>query len=285
LELPKIIESPDFQAKLKQRITDFTNSYKKIVPAFTAPTPADPIYHILVELTLVEVIGIEKVNKAAYAQLLKLSNDIEFIAKGKIRPSEGYEAFRERVRGMKDQVSPAGTPAMYKALTFLFGEATIGTDDQAVSASVLDAYVEPVNNEQVKGELLIHVFTNTSNQALKDAVLKALKDAFARDEVKPALDKVTFRSATDVPITINALISLSPGYTKEHRKIIEENFRERFASQVRLGWTPTTSWIVKELHQVGVRSVILKVPQTTINVQEYRYASISKLELTVEEAA
>ncbi|MDQ3234232.1 MAG: hypothetical protein M3Q07_20690 [Pseudobdellovibrionaceae bacterium] len=280
MELPQIIETPEFQAKLKATIDRFTKSYKVIVLDFEEPTPADPLYHILVELTLNDVIGIERTNAAAYAQLVKLSNEIEFIFKGKIRAGESYDAYRQRMRGTKDQASPAGTPAMYKALTFLYGEASIAGDTETRTASVVDAHVQAAN-----GELLISVLVNSDAKDLKDAVVSALAKAFEKETVKPALDKVTFIEARSVSFNITAAISLSPGYTQAHKETIERNFREKFESQRKLGWAPTTSWIVRELHQHGVRSVILQAPVSNIPVQADRYAVISKLELAVEEAA
>jgi phage-related baseplate assembly protein len=280
LDLPQIIETPDFQAEFKDALKRFTESYRKIVPDFSEPTAADPIYHILIELTLNKVIGTEKINSAAYAQLVKLSNEIDFIFKGKIRPGESFEAYRDRMRGTKDQASTAGTPAMYKALTFLYGEASLTAAGVTRTASVMDAYVQAAN-----GELLISVLINSDAADLKAAVVNALTDAFKKESVKPALDSVTFIEARAVPFSINAVISLQPGYSKSYQARIEENFKKSFEAQKKLGWAPTMSWIVRELHQPGVRSVILQSPATNIPVQADRYATITRLDLTVEESA
>ncbi|MDQ3232506.1 MAG: hypothetical protein M3Q07_11845 [Pseudobdellovibrionaceae bacterium] len=280
MDLPNIIETPDFQSKLRDTIQRFTAAYKKVYPDFTEPTPADPIYHLLVELVLISVIGTEKINHAAYAQLVKLSNEIEFIFKGKIRDGESYEAYRERMRGTKDLAAPAGTDAMYKALTFLFGEATLGTGDNGKSASVMDAFVQ-----NVEGELFIHALINSDAADLKKAVVDALTAAFRKENVKPALDKVTFLPANATPFVISAIVTLNPGYTADYQSTIEKNFRTRFEAHRKLGWVPTVSWIVKELHQPGVKSVIMRSPTTNITVQAERYALISKLELSVETAA
>lgn len=279
MELPKIIESPDFQAKLKTTVERFANSYRKLVPDFTAPTPADPLYHILVEITLNDVIGIERVNHAAYAQLVKLSNEIDFIFKGKIREGESFEAYRERMRGTKDLASPAGSTAMYKALSFLYGEASIGDGDEARKASVVDAHVQTAS-----GQLLISVLINSDATDLKETVLRSLTRAFEKETIRPPLDSVTFIEARPVPFSISAVISLDPGYTEDHRATIESSFRQKFESHKKLGWAPSVSWIVRELHQTGVRSLVLTSPESDIPVQAARYATISRLELTVEEA-
>lgn len=279
MSLPNVIESPYFQTKFNERLTAFTKRYQELVPAFEVPTPADPIYQVLIELTLVEVIGVEKVNLAAYAQLVKLSNDIEFIFKGKIREGESFEAYRERMRGTRDLASPAGSEAQYRALTFLYGEASVIKNGQTMTASVMDAFVQ-----NVAGDLLIHVLINSDETELKAAVVAALTSAFKKESVKPALDAVSFIEARDTPFVISALITLSPGYTQSYRETIEKNFREKFEAQKRLGWAPTVSWIIKELHQTGVKSVILRSPVTNIPVQAERYAKIQRLDLIVEES-
>jgi phage-related baseplate assembly protein len=219
----------------------------------------------------------EKINFAAFSQLLKLSNDIDFIFKGKIRPGEAPAAYRERMRGTRDQACPAGTNAMYKALTFLFGEATIGSGTDVATASVMDAFVQSVN-----GQLLIHVLINSDVPALKSAVITALTEAFKQEAIKPALDSVTFIEARSVPFAISASVTLQPGYGIDYKEKIEANFREAFEAQKRLGWVPAVSWIVKELHQAGVKSLILTSPTTNNPVLPERYASISSLDLSVE---
>ncbi|MDQ3231782.1 MAG: hypothetical protein M3Q07_08185, partial [Pseudobdellovibrionaceae bacterium] len=166
------------------------------------------------------------------------------------------------------------------ALTFLYGEATLGTEKNARTASVMDAFVQ-----NVEGDLFIHVLINSDAADLKAAVIKALTDAFKKETVKPALDRVTFLEARPTPFVISAIIILSPGYGASHQGAIETAFRARFEAQKKLGWVPTVSWIVKELHQPGVKSVIMRSPETNIPVQAERYASISKLELSVEASA
>lgn len=280
MELPDIIETPNFQVLLSENIDRFTALAAKSIPGFTKPTAADPSYHLLVELTLLRVIITEKINAAAYAQLIKLTNDLEFIFNGKIRPGESYEAYRERMRGTRDQASPAGTDAMYKALTFLYGEYRDSAGRDPRSASVMDAFVQNVN-----GDILIHVLINSDAADLKAGVLSTLTDAFKKEGVKPALDFVTLIEARAVPFTISAGITLLPGYGLDYKTTIETNFKASFDAQKKLGWAPAVSWITKELHQTGVKSVILKSPVTNIPVQPERYAAISRLDLTVETSA
>ncbi len=277
--LPKIIETPDFQKSLEENLDRFTALAREKIPGFTRPTPADPAYHLLVEITLLRVIITEKTNAAAYAQLIKLSNDLEFIFKGKLRPGEDYEAFRARMRGTRYLASPAGTVAMYKALAFLYGEATLGTGRDTRSASVKDAHVQVSG-----GAILVHVLVSSEAADLKAAVVSALTEAFCQEGVKHALDSVPFRAALTTPFPIAATISLMPGFGQDHKVILEKNFRERFEVEKRLGWVPTVSWIIKELHQTGVRSVVLRSPVSNIPVQPERYAVISTLDLTVETA-
>ncbi|HET9235916.1 MAG TPA: hypothetical protein VFO10_01625 [Oligoflexus sp.] len=281
MDLPKIIESPEFKAIFADKLARFTSLCRESVTAdFSEPTAADPSWHHLVEIALTELVIREKINAAAYSQLIKLSNDLEFIFNGKIRSDESFEAYRDRMRGRKYEASSAGTIAMYKALTFLYGEATVGTGNEARTASIQDCYVQ-----NVAGDILIHVIVNSETTDLRNAALGALTEAFKSERVKPALDSVSFRLATPVPITISGTISLMPGYGLDYRGAIETQFRARFEAEKRLGWAPAVSWISKELHQAGVRSVVLRSPVSNIPVQPERYPVISSLNLTLEVAA
>jgi phage-related baseplate assembly protein len=281
MDLPKIIDSPEYKAILADKLARFTALCRQSVAAdFPEPTAADPSWHHLAEISLTELTIREKINAAAYAQLIKLSGDLDFIFSGKIRSGETFEAYRGRMRGRKYEASSAGTVAMYKALTFLHGEATIETRNEIRTASVQDCHVQ-----NVKGELLIHIIVNSEAQDLRAAVLGNLTEAFKNEGVKPALDAVSFRLATPVPINIGGMVSLMPGYGADYRTIIESQFRARFESEKRLGWAPAVSWISKELHQTGVRSVVLLSPVSNIPVQPERYPVIGTLNLTMEVAA
>ncbi len=280
MDLPKVIDSHEYKAILADKLARFTALCRQSVAAdFPEPTAADPSWHHLAEISLTELMIREKINAAAYAQLVKLSNDLDFIFNGKIRSGESFEAYRDRMRGRKYEASSAGTIAMYKALTFLYGEATLGTGMEARTASVQDCFVQNVN-----GELLIHIIVNSEAQDLRAAVLGNLTEAFRSERVKPALDSVSFRMAGTVPITISGTVSLMPGFAADYRGDIEREFRARFEAEKRLGWAPAVSWITRELHQTGVRSVVLRSPVSNIPVQPERYPVISSLNLTIEVA-
>jgi phage-related baseplate assembly protein len=281
MNLPNVIDSPEYKAIFAEKMARFTALCRQSVAAdFPEPTAADPSWHHLAEISLTELMIREKINAAAYAQLIKLSGDLDFIFNGRIRSGESFEAYRERMRGRKYEASSAGTVAMYKALTFLHGEATIGIGSETRTASVQDCHVQNVN-----GELLIHIIVNSDAQDLRALVLGNLTEAFKNERVKPALDVVSFRHATTVPINISGTISLMPGFGADYRAIIENQFRARFEAEKRLGWAPAVSWISKELHQTGVRSVVLRSPVSNIPVQPERYPVIGTLNLTMEVAA
>jgi phage-related baseplate assembly protein len=281
MNLPNVIENPEFQAILAQKLVSFTAAARaEISPDFPEPTPADPSWHHLAELSLTELIIREKNNAAAYAQLIKTSNDLEWIFKTSIRPGESLEAYRDRMRGRKYEAAPAGTTAMYRAQTFLHGEATLGTGKDERKAAVQDCYVE-----NVKGDILIHVLVNSEAADLKTAVIKKLTEAFKDERVKPFLDVVAFTVATSVPFVISGTIKLLPGFGQDYKATIEKAFREKMEAQKRLGWAPSVSWIIRELHQTGVKSLVLKSPSSNVDVQPQRYAAISTLDLTVEVSA
>jgi phage-related baseplate assembly protein len=278
--LPTIVTPISFDETFQKKLRNFTENYQKEVPEFKTPTPADPLYHILVEVALSELIGSERISQAGYAQLLKYSKDLEVLFKAQIGPDETYEEYVERMVNSLSLVSTAGTVAQYKALTFLFGRVRYEEGKESSLARVRGAYVEPAG----EGQLLIHILTNTDRRDLNDKILKALTDTFDGETVKPVLDDVTFQMANSIPVSIQGTIYLKPGYTKDYKTTVEETLGRRWNEELALGWQPTTSWIVKELHQLGVKSVILTNPVTDTIVPNKQYASIRMLELNYVEA-
>ncbi|WP_218110302.1 baseplate J/gp47 family protein [Oligoflexus tunisiensis] len=279
-DLPTIVTPISFDETFQKKLQSFTENYQKEVPEFKTPTPADPLYHILVEIALSELIGSERISQAGYAQLLKYSKDLEILFKSKLRPGETYEEFVERMVNSLSLVSTAGTVAQYKALTFLFGRVRYEEGKESKLARVRGAYVESAG----EGQLLIHILTNTDRKDLNDKVLEALTETFYSEMVRPVLDRVTFQMANSIPVSIQGTIYLKPGYTNDYKATVEDTLRKRWNEELALGWQPTTSWIVKELHQLGVKSVILTNPVTDTIVPNKQYASIKMLELNYVEA-
>jgi len=279
-ELPTIVQPISFEETFQKKLKDFTKAYQAKVPDFKTPTPADPLYHIIAEIALSELIGSQRISQAGLAQLLKYSKDLEFLFKSKVQPGESYEEFAERAINELALVSTAGTVAQYKAGTFVFGRISYEEDKETKVAKVRGAYVEPAG----QGKLLIHILTNTGRDDLNNLILEKLAATFAGEEVRPALDNVTFQLARSVNVPIQGTVFLKPGYTAAYKKTIEETFRARWEQEKVLGWQPTTSWVVKELHQAGVKSIKLTNPSTDTVVPASQFASIDTMDLTYIEA-
>lgn len=279
-ELPTIVEPISFEQTFQKKLNSFTTAYQAQVPDFKTPTPADPVYHIIAEIALSELIGSQRISQAGLAQLLKYSKDLEFLFKSKVQPGETYEDFAERMINGLGLVSTAGTAAQYKALTFLYGILSYKDGDAAKIAKVRGAYVQAAG----QGQLLVHLLTNTDRPDLNTLILDKLAAVFKGEEVRPALDSVFFQLANAVRVPIQGVVYLKPGYTVEYQKTLEETFRARWEQEKVLGWQPTTSWVVKELHQTGVKSVLLTNPSTDTPVAEKEYAAIDRIELVYVEA-
>lgn len=279
-ELPTIVETISFEETFQKKLLSFTARYKARVPDFETPTPADPLYHIIIEIALSELIGAQRISQAGLSQLLRYSKDLEFLFKSKAQPGESYEEFAERMINSLSLVSTAGTVAQYKALTFVYGRISYEEGEESKFAKVRGAYVEPA----AAGQLLIHVLTNTDNTDLNAKILQTLTEIFAGEEVRPALDTVTFQLARAVEVPIQGVVFLKPGYTVEYQKTLEAAFRTSWEKEKVLGWQPTTSWVVKELHQTGVKSIKLSNPSTDTVIPPFQYASIQRIELEYVEA-
>lgn len=283
--LPSIIENLSFEAIFREKLSRFTQYMQGKIPGFKEPLPADPSYAVLSELSFSEVIIREKINQAAYTQLLRYTQELESIFDGQRRVGESYEDFRLRMRNRKHEASAAGSIEQYKALSFLFGEASRTVNGIEEKISVVDAYVESVKNpDSGERRIFIHVMPSSEEEDLKKLLLKAIEKGLSSERIRPALDEISVIEASITPYIVTGTLTLEPAYDDDYAQRLIENMKKAFHLQRKLGWAAATSWFAKELHAPGVRSVLLTSPVSDQPVEMNSYGRLELVALDIVRA-
>lgn len=210
LSAPDIVEALDFETIFAAMLADL----KAREPSFSALVESDPAYKILEVAAYRELLIRQRVNEAAKAVMLSsaIGADLDQIganynvARKLITPADPdavppveavYEAdddFRARIQLAFEGLSTAGPAGAYQF------HALSVTD-------VKDVGIKSPN----PGEVLVSVLSNTGD-GTADAALITSVDAVLNDEdVRPLTDQVTVQSATIVPYTINATLTIADG--------------------------------------------------------------------------
>jgi phage-related baseplate assembly protein len=271
--MPQIIEDLNFQKILSDKLDRFTADYKQTVPEFERPGPADPIYRVLSEQSLTELVIREKINAVGLAQLLKLSAELDFLFAGKRLEGESLLSFRERMLNRLSAISPAGPLTMYEGLAFI--AANDGIIDPEVWP-ILDVYAETKS-----GKVIVYLQPNPSSAVAPATSLAKVKTFLSQKHIRPALDDFDVQLAVERSINITASFFLESGLGQNHLTKVETALRAAWRSKSRLGWGPAASWIIARLDQEGVVSLTLKTPLDDAKLALSEYASVGRVTFTL----
>jgi phage-related baseplate assembly protein len=276
MKIPLLIEDLRHSEIFQDKLTRFTESYRREVPEFETPQPSDPIYQILSELAYSELIIRQKINHAALAQLVALSSELDFIFQGQRRDDESFSDFLSRILLSIGASSPAGSREMYRALAVLSGRFKVGNTVH----QVLDAAVRPE-----AGKVVVYILPSSKDNAISSGLAAAVTAYLTKESVKPALDEVEVRVANPLTVNIQADFRLKPGYGQSALDAIQSSLLQSWQREMRLGWMPSVSWITKELHTSVVDAVKLKTPIADApdsTTRAIEYPSPGKITLALE---
>jgi phage-related baseplate assembly protein len=269
---PKIEEDLNFEAIFLEKITRFTDSYQTKYPGFKTPVPVDPIYRALSELSMSELMIRARINAAGVAQLLRYSEDLDFLFFGMRRDGESLEAFRERMRLNLHMASPAGPLEMYRSLALAAANEGAQSPEQF---PVLDAYAETLGDKVV-----VHLQPNSKALPDMDLILKKVTDFIGQDHIKPAFDLFEIVAAEPKIVNVQARAKLAPGKGQGLLNSLKETFSQKFREISRLGWNLSLSWIYSQLHVEGIASISILTPVDDIEVAKNQYAVLNTIVLT-----
>lgn len=271
--LPLIIEDLNFKKILSDKLDRFTTDYQQTVPEFERPGPADPAYRLLSEQSLTEMVIREKINAFGLAQLLRLTEELDFLFAGRRLPGESLSSFRGRMLNHLSAVSPAGPLTMYEGLAFI--AANDGVEDEDLWP-VIDVHAETRN-----GKVVVHLQPNTNSEVTPSESLAKVKAFLSEKHIRPALDEFEVQLAVERLINITATFQLESGLGQNHLAKLEAALRAAWRIKSRLGWGPAASWIIGRLDQEGVISLTLKTPLDDAKLEPREYASVGRVNFSL----
>ncbi|WP_324962079.1 hypothetical protein [Oligoflexus sp.] len=269
---PKIEEELNFEAIFDEKITRFTQSYQTQFPSFKRPAPVDPIFRALSELAMSELMIRARINAAGMAQLLRYSEDLDFLFFGMRREGESLEAFRERMRLNLHKASPAGPLEMYRSLALASANEGARTPDEF---SVLDAYAETVDDKVV-----VHLQPNRKIEPEMAIILKKVVDFIGQDHIKPAFDLFDVVAAEPRIVNVQARAKLAPGKGQAFLNDLKEDFAKKVWERSRLGLNLPLSWIYSQLHVEGISSISILTPVDDLEAKKNEFIVLNTIVLT-----
>lgn len=263
---PTIIEELDYETILAAMIADL----QARDPSYTEILESDPGVKILEVAAARELILRQRVNDALQATLLRyaLSGDLDNLAAfyGVTRlENEGDEALRlrtiERIMGS----STAGGAAWYRY--------------QALTASPLvkDAAVSSPN----PGEVLVNILSTQGNGTPSSQLLSTVDNVLQSDSVRVITDVVTVAGATINTVPVTAQVYLYPDTPIEVFNGLQASLTAAFAAASGLGWDVTRSWLIAQLHPVGVQRVVLTAPAADVVCGPSQAPALGAITLTM----
>lgn len=263
IKVPKIEEDLSYERIFAEKLSGLVASYQAEMPSFEAPSPIDPAFRILSELAMTELMIRARINSAATAQLLRYSDDLDFLLFGIRRDGESLEAFRERIRLNLHLASPAGPLEMYRSLGLTAANEGARTPEEF---QIVDAFAETTQDKVV-----LHLQPNSRLAVDMPAVLKKVTDFINLEHIKPAFDLVEVKASTPKRVNVSATARLSRGNGSAFLKGLTDNLSASLLTASRLGWSLPLSWIYAQLHVPGVESISILTPIADIPVGKSDY--------------
>lgn len=267
LPAPNVVEALDYETILAAMIADLIARD----PTFTAMVESDPAYKILEVAAYRELLLRQRVNDAAKAVMLAFAvgSDLDQIGANfnverlvidagdpsaippRLPVFESDADFRARIQLALEGITTAGSEGSY-VFHGLSADADV-KDIQAVSPN--------------PGEVLVYVLSRTGDGTASAGLLATVTAALNAESVRPLTDRVTVQSATIVPFTITAELTMYPGPDPEVVRQAAEDAVTSYVESVRkIGYDVTLSGLYAALHQPGVQSVNLTSPVATVSI-------------------
>ena len=267
LPFPAVVEPLDFEVILQA----MKDQFQALMPDYTAWVESDPAQKLL-ELAAYRELGVrQRVNDSAKAIMpaYAIGSDLDQIAArynvarlvidpgdpAAVPPRDPvYEAdadLRRRMLLAFEGLSTAGPVGAYLFHTL------------SASGDVLDASVE----SPTPGLVVVSVLSRTGDGTASSPLQAAVDAALNAETVRPLTDTVQVRSATIVPFTVDATLTLYPGPdTAVVMADAEARLLAYVADNHRLGRDITRAGLIAALVTAGVQNVDLATPAADIEI-------------------
>lgn len=277
---PDVVELLDFETIYARRRADFLARY----PEFTAFVESDPAIKLLEVGAYAELVLRQRINDAARSVLIAyaLGGDLDHLAavfgvtRRVITPAnppavpvavmESDEDLRRRVLLAPDSYSVAGPASAY-----VFH--ALSADGDVLDASAISPR---------PGEVTVSILSRTGDGTAAPALIAAVRDLLAGDEVRPLTDRVTVQSAELVPFDIVAGLTLYPG--PDAQLILDTAtaaLEQLLTTNRRLGRNISRSAIIAALHVGGVQNVNLIEPVADVFIEQTEVPSVGAIDVTI----
>jgi len=283
LPAPSVVEALDYEAILATMRADLIASAPDLEAALALES--DPLSKLLEVCAYRELLLRQRVNDAAKAVMLAFAvgSDLDQIGASfnvqrlvidagdpsAIPPMlpvfEPDADFRARIQLALEGITTAGSEGGY-VFHGLSADADV-RDIQAVSPN--------------PGEVLVYVLSRTGDGAASAGLLATVTAALNAESVRPLTDHVTVQTATIVPFTIAADLTMYPGPDHEVVRHAAEGAVTAYVEGVRrIGYDVTLSGLYAALHQPGVQNVIITQPAASIVIGQGQAANCTSIAVT-----
>ncbi|WNL50851.1 baseplate protein J [Xanthomonas phage Murka] len=271
LPVPNIVEQIDFESILAEIISDFITRMASAGVVYDALLESDPLYKLAEVAAYREVILRQRANESAKGVMLALALGADLdnlganVDVGRLLIDAGdpnavppvlptYESdddFRARIQLSFEGYTTAGSEGSY-----VFHALSADGDVKDASA------VSPT-----PGVVNVYVLSRAGNGSAPAPLVAKVNAALNAEDIRPMTDFVTVASATIIPYSITAVLTLYPGPDAEVvRQAAMASLDAYVASVARIGYDVTRAGIIGALVQPGVQNVSLTQPAADIIV-------------------
>lgn len=286
LPAPDVIEALDYESILAELLQDYRARMEAVGQPFTALVESDPAYKLLETCAYRSMLDRQRVNEAARAVMLAYARgaDLDHIAANynvarlvvtpedatTLPPTpavmESDEAFRARIPLSLEGYTTAGSEGSY-----VYHGMSADGDVKDVAAT-----------SPTPGMVTVYVLSHSGDGSASEQLLERVTASVNAEYVRPMTDNVTVLSASIVPYTVSATLTVYPGPSADTVLTAAREALEAYASAThRIGHDVTISGIHQALHQPGVQNVTLATPAANISVSDGQAAYCSSIDLSI----
>lgn len=149
---------------------------------------------------------------------------------------------------------------------------------RTASTDVRTAYCYRIPNSP---EIKIAIVSNSNNGIPTPSLLATVQAAVSAEGVRVLSDVVTVVAAASVLVSVSANIWLLPDAPQSAFDGLEQKLRTAWSTQNIIGLDLMRSWIVSQLHGVGVAKVEMITPVADISVQDGNAIALGGVTLTL----
>ncbi len=307
LPTPNVIEELDYEQLFKERkkkLIELNPAYREVLELESEPLTID-----LQVGAYREFLVRHRVNEAAQARLLAKATEADLDHLGDFYGVQRFEkendsSYRLRIRDRIMGSSTAGSTAHYRTRAMEVNPSAIrdiaidSPEGGLVRISVLVRSDFCFNRGRLLSELSTFKCSDycTKTKGIGDVennrcpdfenlsseLIEKIKDHVKSDSVKMLTDTVIVDASEKVMVDVKAEIYLQPTTPKIVFEKVVADFETKWATEAKLAWDVSPSWINAQLHHAGVHSVNLIEPKDIIRISSNQSALLNNVDIVLK---